>query len=173
MQEGILQGVRVVEWGDLVSGPWTARLLADMGADVIKIEAPDSGDSARRVGPFPQDVPHIEKSGLYMYLNCNKRGVTLDVGKAEGKRIFRELVADADVLIESHSPGVVEELGAHLRRPQVLRTQSWSWCPSAHSGRQARTATTLAASLCSSTWEASATRHRPATWTEPGEENLR
>ena len=162
MQEGILQGVRVVEWGDLVSGPWTARLLADMGADVIKIEAPDSGDSARRVGPFPQDVPHIEKSGLYMYLNCNKRGVTLDVGKAEGKRIFRELVADADVLIESHSPGVVEELGLTY---DDLKSQNpgWSWCPSAPSGRQARTATTLAASLCYSTWGASATRHRPAT----------
>ena len=111
MQEGILQGIRVIEWGDLVSAPWTGRLLADMGADVIKIEAPDVGDPARRVGPFPQDDPHIEKSGLYMYLNCNKRGVTLDVGKAEGKRMFRELVAGADVLIESHSPSVAEGLG--------------------------------------------------------------
>ncbi len=111
MQEGILQGVRVIEWGDLVSAPWTGRLLADMGADVIKVETPDAGDSARRVGPFPHDEPHIEKSGLYLYLNCNKRGVTLDVSKPEGKRIFRELVAGADILIESHSPGVVEELG--------------------------------------------------------------
>ena len=111
MDEGILQGIRVIEWGDLVSAPWTGRLLADMGADVIKIETPGGGDSARRVGPFPHDEPNIEKSGLYLYLNCNKRGVTLDPGTAEGKRIFKELVAGADVLIESHPPSVAEGLG--------------------------------------------------------------
>ncbi len=111
MADGILNGLRVIEWGDLVSGPWTARLLADMGADVIKVESPGSGDASRRVGPFPGDVPHPETSGLFLYLNINKRGVTLDLTKAEGKRIFKELVAGADILIENHQPRVVEELG--------------------------------------------------------------
>ena len=79
MEDGILKGLRVIEWGDLVSGPWAARLMADMGADVVKVEPPGSGDTSRRVGPFPGDVPHPETSGLFLYLNLNKRGVTLDL----------------------------------------------------------------------------------------------
>ena len=63
MEDGILKGLRVIEWGDLVSGPWAARLMADMGAGVIKVEPPGSGDTSRRVGPFPGDVPHPETSG--------------------------------------------------------------------------------------------------------------
>ena len=111
MSGGILKGTRVIEWGDLVSGPWAARLLGDMGADVIKVEAPGVGDTARRVGPFPGDVPHPETSGLFLYLNINKRGITLDLSKAEGRRIFRELVNGADILVENHPPRVVEDLG--------------------------------------------------------------
>jgi len=111
MADGILSGIRVIEWGDLVSGPWAARLLADMGADVIKVETPGAGDTARRVGPFPGDIPHPETSGLYMYLNINKRGITLDLSKAEGRNLFQELVSGADMLIENHSPKVVEDLG--------------------------------------------------------------
>ena len=111
MTDGILSGLRVIEWGDLVSGPWAARQLADMGADVIKVETPGTGDTARRVGPFPGNIPHPETSGLYLYLNINKRGITLDLTKAEGRHILQELVSGADVLVENHPPQVVEDLG--------------------------------------------------------------
>ena len=78
MPGGALEGIRVVELSQLVSGPYCARLFADFGADVIKVEQPGSGDAARRWGPFPGDTPHPEKSGLFHFLNTNKRGITLD-----------------------------------------------------------------------------------------------
>ncbi len=121
MSDGILKGVRVIEWGDFVSGPWTARVLADMGADVIKVEPPKSGDSSRGVGPFPSDIPHPEKSGMYLYLNMNKRGVTLDLGLEEGRAVFRDLVAGADVLVENHRPAEVEALGLTYEGLRDLR----------------------------------------------------
>jgi crotonobetainyl-CoA:carnitine CoA-transferase CaiB-like acyl-CoA transferase len=111
MTDGILDGVRILEWGEFVSGPWTSRLLADMGADVIKIEQPGVGDSSRRAGPFPGDVPDDEKSGLFLYLNWNKRSVTLDLHHPESRNIFDKLVAQSDVLIENHPPSQTRDLG--------------------------------------------------------------
>ena len=84
MANGALAGVRVVEWGDFVSAPFCGKVLAELGADVIKIEAPGLGDSSRRHGPFPGDVPHPERSGLFLLANLNKRSVTLDLGTASG-----------------------------------------------------------------------------------------
>ncbi len=120
MAEGILDGTRVIEWGQMVSGPWAARLLGDMGADVVKIEPPNTGDITRRIGPFPQDLPHPEKSGLYLHLNCNKRGVTLDLSTSTGRHLFRKLVQGADVLIENHSPLHLETLGLTYDRLRSL-----------------------------------------------------
>ncbi|MCH7712688.1 MAG: CoA transferase [Chloroflexi bacterium] len=101
---GILGGLRVLDLGDQVSGPFCAKLLADYGADVIKIEPPRLGDSARRAGPFAGDDPHPEKSIPFLYINTNKRGVTLDITVASGRRLFEGLVAKADVLVENHAP---------------------------------------------------------------------
>ena len=110
MATGILDGVRILEWGEFVSGPWTSRLLADMGADVIKIEQPGVGDSSRRAGPFPEDIPDGEKSGLYLYLNWNKRSMALDLHRPEGRAVFDELLARTDVFIENHSPSQLRDL---------------------------------------------------------------
>ncbi len=99
-----LEGVRVLDLGRGVSAPYCARLLADYGADVVKIERPPEGDPARRMGPFPEDVPHPEKSGLYLHLNMGKRGVTLDVESTGGAAILVELVRGADVLLENFPP---------------------------------------------------------------------
>ncbi|RMD83350.1 MAG: hypothetical protein D6815_06825, partial [Candidatus Dadabacteria bacterium] len=66
-----LAGIRVLDAGELVSAPYTAKLFADFGADVIKVEPPGAGDAARSWGPFPGDEPHIEKSGLFFFLNTN------------------------------------------------------------------------------------------------------
>jgi len=97
---GALAGLRVVELGEFVSAPYCGRLLAGLGADVVKVETPQ-GDSARRHGPFPGDVPHPEKSGLFLALNAGKRGVTLDLDSAGGRSRLGALLDAADGLIEN------------------------------------------------------------------------
>jgi len=71
MNAQALSGLKVLEYGEFVAAPYCGKLLADLGADVIKIEKPVTGDRARENGPFPQDKPHPEKSGLFLYLNTN------------------------------------------------------------------------------------------------------
>lgn len=102
--DGALAGIRVIELGQLVSAPYCAKLFGDFGADVIKVELPPEGDAARRWGPFPGDVPDSEASGLYQFLNTNKRGVTLDVTLDAGRDLFLRLLANADVLVENNPP---------------------------------------------------------------------
>ena len=117
MAEGALEGLRVVELGQLVSAPYCGKLFADYGADVIKVEPPETGDRARQWGPFPQDEPHPEKSGLFFFLNTNKRGITLDVTVPKGRDVFVELLRQTDLLIENNRPQqmrgwVTENLGS-------------------------------------------------------------
>ncbi|KAA9163998.1 CoA transferase [Amycolatopsis acidicola] len=107
---GPFSGLKVVELAEMVSGPYCGKLLADFDAEVIKVERPE-GDPARRRGPFLGDDPDQEKSGLFLYLNTNKRGVTLDLADATGRTRFLRLIADADVLIEDRAPGELSELG--------------------------------------------------------------
>lgn len=127
MKERALEGVRVIEYASLVAGPYCTKLLADLGAQVIKIERPGVGDEARRIGPFPNDVPHPERSGLFLYTNTNKLGITLAPGIPAGKKIFLALVEWADVLVEDRPPGAMAELGLSydvLKRanPQLIMT---------------------------------------------------
>ena len=120
MSDTALEGVSVLEYANFVAGPYCARLLADLGAEVIKVEAPASGDQSRRRGPYPQDRPHPETSGLFLYLNANKLGVTLDLSTNSGQRIFKEMVSRADVLIEDNPPQSLQKLG--LDYPQLKET---------------------------------------------------
>ena len=99
-----MNGVRVLELGGYVSAPFCARLLADYGADVVKIERPGAGDEARHMGPFAGDDPHPEKSIPFLYLNTNKRGVTLDVDTVSGAGLLGRLLESADVLVENYPP---------------------------------------------------------------------
>jgi len=78
VRERALDGVTVLEYCSMVSGPYCTKIMADLGAEVIKIESPVDGDTARRMPPFPGDKSHPEKSGLFFYLNTNKQGITLD-----------------------------------------------------------------------------------------------
>lgn len=107
---GPLSDLRVLELGERVAAPYCAKLLADLGADVIKVERP-SGDPARRRGPFRDDEPHPDRSALFLYLNGHKRGVTADLETDAGRSAFREWVAWADVLIEDRPPGALEASG--------------------------------------------------------------
>ncbi len=104
-----LAGYRVLD----LAGPLglhCTKLLADMGADVIKIEPP-SGDESRRVPPFKGDTPHPEKSLYFLHFNTNKRGVTLDIERPDGRAILLELARKADILIETARPGKMDALG--------------------------------------------------------------
>ena len=111
MPAGLLDGIRVLDLGSGISAPWCAKILADYGAEVIKVEYPGSGDAARRMGPFAGDDPNLEKSVTFLYLNTNKKGVTLDPSTVSGRALLNRLVADADVLVENHPPAHSKELG--------------------------------------------------------------
>ena len=106
-----LSNVRVLDFTHYVAGPYCTKLLADYGADVLKVERPGAGDTARRLGPFPGDDPHPEKSGIFLHLNTNKRSVTLNLKTREGASIARRLAESVDVVVESFRPGVMERLG--------------------------------------------------------------
>jgi crotonobetainyl-CoA:carnitine CoA-transferase CaiB-like acyl-CoA transferase len=98
-----LGALRVVECGQGVSAAFGAKMIADLGAEVIKVEPP-GGDLTRGRGPFPNDKPDPEKSGLFVYLNTNKRGVTADLGKPEGRELLGRLLDKADILIHNVPP---------------------------------------------------------------------
>ena len=108
---GLLEGLKVLDLTHWVAGPYATRLMSAQGADVIKVERPDGGDPARRVGPFPDAVPHPEKSALFLYLNTSKQSVTLDIRTQAGRKILLQLVEWADVLVENFHPRVMTELG--------------------------------------------------------------
>ena len=95
----------------MVAAPYCAKLLGDLGADVLKVESPGGGDPARLRGPFPDDRPHPERSALFLYLNTSKRSITLDIEAEEGRRIFQRIAKGVDVVIEDRAPGALADLG--------------------------------------------------------------
>src|SRR5437870_972035 len=122
-----LAGVRVLDLTHYLAGPRCTKLLADFGADVIKVERPPSGDPARRLGPFYHDVPSPEASGTFLFLNTNKRSVTLDLKTDLGRDWLLRLAESADIVVESFRPGVMDSLGLgyqmlQARRPGLVMT---------------------------------------------------
>ena len=109
MTRQLLKGIRVLDFTDFLAGPYCGMYLADMGADVIKVENLTTG------GNFVRNARPLEKnSGLSMYfqnLNRNKRGVAINLKTEDGKKLFSELVKSADVLLENNRPGVMGRLG--------------------------------------------------------------
>ena len=91
-----LAGYRVIDLSTMFTGPYCTRMLADYGADVIKIEPP-SGDPVRSEGPFYHDEPHPEKSGMFLFLNTNKRSVTLDIESHKGQLSIESKVGQGSV----------------------------------------------------------------------------
>jgi len=104
---GPLKGIRVIDLSRIVVGPYCSMVLGDMGADVIKIEMPKIGDDTRMWGP-----PFAGgESAYYISLNRNKRSITLNLKSEKGKEILRQLIAEADVLIENFRMGTLEKMG--------------------------------------------------------------
>ena len=112
---GALEGIRVVDLTRILAGPFCTALMADMGADVVKIESPKGGDPIRGQGEI--------KDGLSWYFalfNRNKRSITLDLYSDEGKQVLADMVRDADVLVENFKPGVLAKLGLTTDRLEEL-----------------------------------------------------
>jgi crotonobetainyl-CoA:carnitine CoA-transferase CaiB-like acyl-CoA transferase len=116
---GPLAGLRVLEVGELVSAAYATKLLADLGADVVKLEAPD-GDEARRRGPFPLAVEDPEASGLFLYLNANKRGIAVDLGTAGGRQVLERLAGSSDLLLHNVHPTRMPAHGLDYERLRAL-----------------------------------------------------
>ncbi|MBM3156508.1 MAG: CoA transferase [Chloroflexi bacterium] len=106
-----LNGIKVLELGDRIAGPYCTKILADYGADVIKVETPGLGDPIRSVGPFPDDKPELETSGLFLYLNTNKKSITLNLRSPTGVKIFKDLVKTTDAVIENFNQRLMTCLG--------------------------------------------------------------
>ncbi|MGO9058932.1 MAG: CaiB/BaiF CoA transferase family protein [Candidatus Binataceae bacterium] len=107
---GPLAGVAIIECGQGVAAAFAARILVDLGADVIKVEPP-AGDVTRRRGPFRDDIVDPENSGLFLFLNAGKRGITIDLDTADGRARVHRLLRDADVLIHNVAPAQRAGLG--------------------------------------------------------------
>ncbi len=120
---GPLDGITVLDLTEYITGPYATRLLADFGADVIKVERP-GGDPSRKLGPFPGGEAHPEKSGTFFFFNTNKRSIELDLKSDDGRERFLQLVDRADAVVESFRPGVLDRLGIgwdviHAHRPDL------------------------------------------------------
>ena len=114
-RDGPLAGLRVLDLTEHMAGPFCTMILADMGAEVVKLERPGKGDSVRAWGDGSERNPY------FRYINRSKKGITLDYKKPEGKALFLRLVEGMDVLVENYRPTVMPRAGARLRR--VTRDQ--------------------------------------------------
>jgi crotonobetainyl-CoA:carnitine CoA-transferase CaiB-like acyl-CoA transferase len=125
MQTAALRDIRIVELSEAVAGEYCGKLLADFGAEVIKVERPGSGSPTRHLGPFGRRGAAPENSGLFAYLNTNKRSVALDLATPEGVETLASLVAQADVVIDDHARGWLAQVGfdpaaVHKTHPRLI-----------------------------------------------------
>ena len=134
---GALDGIKVIELGQEIQGPYAALFLADMGADVIKVENRESGDLARQMTVARiagEELPHGDFQQFFFLLNRGKRSLTLDLKQDEGKEVLRRLLDGADVLLTNFRPGVLDRLGfsyehLHERFPRLIHATASSWGP--------------------------------------------
>src|SRR5579883_755333 len=102
-----LEGIKIVDLTEYLSGPYCTMMLADLGADVIKIEEPGRGDGSRQWGP-----PFLGgESAYFLSVNRNKRSLALNLKSEQGREVLTKLVSESDVLIENFRPGIAETLG--------------------------------------------------------------
>lgn len=114
VNSGALSHIRVLDLSRVLAGPWCTQMLADLGADVIKVERPGAGDDTRTWGPpFAKDShgQDTDEATYFMACNRNKRAITLDIAKAEGQAIIRRLVEQSDVLVENFKVGGLKQYG--------------------------------------------------------------
>ncbi len=130
-----LEGILVIDLTRVLAGPYATMILRNLGARVIKVERPGTGDDARLFGPF-----HNAESAYFASINAGKESMTLDLQTGEGKETLRALIIKADVLIENYVPGVMEKLGLgyddlHRRNPRLIYAAASGF---GHTGPQSR-----------------------------------
>src|SRR6201995_572360 len=111
-----LEGLRVLDLTRLLPGGYASLLLADFGADVVKVEDTGMGDYVRWSPPYYEGAETTARSALFLALNRGKRSIRIDLKHAQGKEVLLRLVRDADVLLESFRPGVLDRLGVGYER---------------------------------------------------------
>jgi crotonobetainyl-CoA:carnitine CoA-transferase CaiB-like acyl-CoA transferase len=115
-----IEGIKVLDLSQGISGPYCTKMLAAFGAEVIKVEAPGQGDWARHSGPFRHDRPDPETSALFLYLNTGKKGITLNLEKPAGSDLLKRLVRETDLLVENFEPGRMSSLGLAYETLSVI-----------------------------------------------------
>jgi crotonobetainyl-CoA:carnitine CoA-transferase CaiB-like acyl-CoA transferase len=118
MEKQAFTGLKILDCTEGIAGPYCTKLLADFGAEVIKIERPVTGDPTRTAGKTPGKDTELETSGTFFYLNTNKKSITLDLHCPEGLEIFKSLVKTVSVLVESYKPGELAKLDI---TPELLK----------------------------------------------------
>lgn len=121
---GALSHIRVLDLSRVLAGPWCAQTLADLGADVIKVERPESGDDTRHWGPPYLKAPDgadTREAAYYLAANRNKRSVTVDIATPEGQRIVRELAAQCDVVLENYKVGQLAKYGLDFESLKAVK----------------------------------------------------
>lgn len=121
MNEKALGNITVLDVSEQIPGAYCAKLLSGFGANVIKLEKPGEGDPARKLGPFPNNHPHLEKSALFLYLNTRKKGITLNLNSSTGIKLFRQLIVQTDVLVENFKPGLMKGMGLDYRSLEKIQ----------------------------------------------------
>jgi crotonobetainyl-CoA:carnitine CoA-transferase CaiB-like acyl-CoA transferase len=134
-----LEGIRVVDFSHFIAGPFATMILADMGAEVIKIEAPGRGDDLRR---YPPVHPELRHGAPFAWTNRNKQSVALDLKSPEGTDIARELIATADVVVENFSTGVMERFGLDYESCRTIKPEI-IYCSVSAYGREGKFADRL------------------------------
>ena len=154
---GPLAGIRVLELARILAGPWAGQILADLGADVIKVERPGAGDDTRGWGPpFVEGADGTQMSAAY-YHSCNrgKRSVAVDFETEDGRRIVRKLAARSDVVIENFKTGGLAKFGLDYNEPRRRTSPTSSIARSPASARTAPTRIAPATTCWCRAWAAS------------------
>ena len=128
MAQAALDGIKVLDLSRVLAGPWCTQILADLGADVVKIERPGVGDDTRTWGPpFLKDAEGntTNQSTYYTACNRNKRSVTIDMTTAEGQALLKRMAAQSDILVENFKTGALRNTGS-IRRACALPTRASS-----------------------------------------------
>lgn len=123
MEDRPLSSLLVLELGERVSAPYCGRLLAALGAEVIKIEKPLKGDAARSIGPFLSSAPDPETSSLFLYLNTNKKSITLDWTRPTGRELLEQLISQADILLDNHPTDQLTQCGLTYEHMKSLNAR--------------------------------------------------
>ena len=113
-QQGALAGIKVLDLSRVLAGPWATQMLADLGADVIKVERPEAGDDTRHWGPpFLKDEHgnDTREASYFTACNRNKRSITVDMAHPEGQALLRKMAAEADVVVENFKVGGLKQYG--------------------------------------------------------------